>query len=209
MAETRLTPTWHNRPKCWIYWIPTRLHKLKKTESPFTVTNIATKAEELHSSFLVTDTVGKVGILSSILATFCWNIYCPQRSCEGYVFTGICLSTEGAWGVCLSAFWDTTPTPPGADTLQWWQTPPQHRLSPEADIPPQKQTPLPRSRHPPRADTPQKQTPPRSRHPPRADTPQKQTPPEADTPPRADPPPRDMATAADGTHPTGMHSCFI
>ena len=22
-------------------------------------------------------------------------IYCPQRSCEGYVFTGVCLSTGG------------------------------------------------------------------------------------------------------------------
>ena len=27
-------------------------------------------------------------------------------ACEGYVFTGVCLSTGG---VCLSAYWDTTP----------------------------------------------------------------------------------------------------
>ena len=27
--------------------------------------------------------------------------------------------------------------------------------------------------------------------------------------PRADPQPRQTATAADGTHPTGMHSCFV
>ena len=57
-----------------------------------------------------------------------------------------------------------------------------------------------RSRHPPSrppgADTP---------HPPRADTPREQTPPPREqTPP---PPPRDTATAADGTHPAGMHSC--
>ena len=31
------------------------------------------------------------------------NFYRPQRSCEGYVFTGVCLSTGGgawSWGVC-------------------------------------------------------------------------------------------------------------
>ena len=32
--------------------------------------------------------------------------YRPQRSCEGYVFTPVCLSTGG---VCLSACSDTTP----------------------------------------------------------------------------------------------------
>ena len=69
--------------------------------------------------------------------TFSRHFYHPQRSCEGYVFTGICLSKGGR--VCLSAWWDTTP--------------------------------------------------------------REQTPPEADTPPR------DTATAADSTHPTGMHSC--
>ena len=74
---------------------------------------------------------------------------------------------------------------------------------------PPEQTP-PRSR-PPRADT----------HPPVADTPlgadtllgadtprEQKPPPGADTPPEADPPPRDTVTASDGTHPTGMHSCF-
>ena len=48
---------------------------------------------------------------------------------------------------------------------------------------------------PPGADTPPEQTPP-----PGADTHPEQT-------PRADPP-RETATAADGTHPTGIHSCF-
>ena len=38
------------------------------------------------------------------------HFYRPQRSCEGYVFTGVYLSTGR---VCLSACWDTLP---GADT---------------------------------------------------------------------------------------------
>ena len=46
--------------------------------------------------------------------------------------------------------------------------------------------------HPP-GQTPPEQTPPLYRHP------------RADTPPH---PPGQMATAADGTHPTGMHSCY-
>ena len=48
---------------------------------------------------------------------------------------------------------------------------------------------------------------PPGRHPPPGQTP----PPRADTPlPQGRPhlPPRQTATAADGTHPTGMHSCF-
>ena len=62
------------------------------------------------------------------------------------------------------------PQPPGADTLQW-QTPPR------ADTP-QKQTSLPRSRHPsPEADTPKSRHPPEADTPPRADTSQEQTPP--------------------------------
>ena len=44
-------------------------------------------------------------------------------------------------------------------------------------------------------------------------TPPEQTPPgqtsPRQTPPRADTPPQQMATAADGTHPTGMHSCLF
>ena len=63
--------------------------------------------------------------------------YRPQRGCEDYVFTGVCLSTRGGgWG-CL----------------------PQCMLG----------------YHPPPEQT----------------------------------PPRDTVTAADGTHPTGMHSCLF
>ena len=67
--------------------------------------------------------------------------YRSWRSCKGYVFTGVCLSTVG--GVCLSTCWDTTP---------WEQAPPTPRsryLCPGAD--PREQTP-PRSRHPPGRD---------------------------------------------------------
>ena len=59
---------------------------------------------------------------------------------------------------------------------------------------PPRQTPLPLGRHP-QADTP-------GRHPPG-----RRTPP-ADTYPAPTPHPPEAATAADGTHPTGMHSCF-
>ena len=65
------------------------------------------------------------------------HFYRPQRSCKGYVFTGVC--PHG--GVCLSACWDTIP--PGADP-------------PRADTP---QSRHPRSRHPPRADTPPERRP--------------------------------------------------
>ena len=63
-----------------------------------------------------------------------------------------------------------------------------------AGIPP----PASQEQIPPRADTPQG-----------ADTPLEQTPPRAHSPPGADTPPRDTVTAADGTYPTGMHSCSI
>ena len=65
------------------------------------------------------------------------------------------------------------------DTTLPEQTPPRADTPQRADTPPQEQTPPPKSR------------PPKSRHPPRSR------------------PPRDTATAADGTHPTGMHSCFL
>ena len=73
------------------------------------------------------------------------NIYRPQRSCEGYVFTGVCLSTGGCLPQCMVGYTHPPPeqTPPE-------QTPPPSR-HPRADTP--------QSRHPPGADPP-------SRHPP-------------------------------------------
>ena len=87
--------------------------------------------------------------------------YRPQRSCgQGNIFTPVCHSVHRG-GVCLSAYWDTTPPHP----------PEQTHSSPGADTPPE-QTP-PRSRHP------WKQTHPpgAGRHPPGADTPQSRHPP--------------------------------
>ena len=77
-----------------------------------------------------------------------------------------------------------------------WGCLPQCMLGyhPPASRPPLEQTP-PQEQTPPREQTP----PPQSRQPPQS------RPPEADTPSGS----RDTATAADGTHPTGMHSCLI
>ena len=91
-----------------------------------------------------------------LLIHFMHFFYRPQRSCEGYVFTGVCLSTRWV-GVSASVHAgiplpksrhpQEADTPPRADTPQK-QTPPQEQT------PPQKQTP-PKSRHPPKeADTP-------------------------------------------------------
>ena len=138
------------------------------------------------------------------------SFYRPQRSCEGYVFTGMCLSTRRGVSV-LSACWDITPPEqtPQEQTLPWSRhTPPRSRHPPWSRHPPEQTpptTPLPRSRHPPeQTHTPLEQTPSWEQTPPPsgADTtrnrhPRKQT-----------PPPRETATAADGTHPTGMHSCY-
>ena len=108
------------------------------------------------------------------------RFYRPQRSCEGYVFTPVCQSFCSRGGVCLSACWDTTP---------------------------------PRTRHP-RCRHPPEQTPPRTRHPPRSRHPPgtRHHHPGAGTPqrtPLGPGTPQQMATVADGTHPTGMHSCFF
>ena len=60
---------------------------------------------------------------------------------------------------------------------------------------------------PPCLGTPTRQTtPPPGRHTPRQTSPRAHTP--RQTSPWADNPPPNTATAADGTHPTGMHPCF-
>ena len=110
--------------------------------------------------------------------------------------------------------------PPGADTPL--EQTPQSRYPPGADIPLEQTSPpeqtAPSEQTPPRADTPGtdppeqtsplKQTPPWSRQHPRADPPRSRHPLE-----QTPPPPRKHTTAygqrAAGTHPTGMHSCYL
>ena len=76
---------------------------------------------------------------------------------------------------------------------------------------------IPPKQAPPRTRHPTDQAPPGTRHPLDQAPPQEQAPPQDQVPPPQDQaPPRtrhtpsraEMATAADGTHPTGMHSCF-
>ena len=107
------------------------------------------------------------------------HFYRPQWFWEGYVFTPVCHSVHGR--VCLSACWDTTPPE---------QTP--RTRPPRADTPPRTRHPS-SSRHSPRD-----QVQSRGRHPLGPGN-----------PPGADPTPpaRQTATVADGTHPTGIHSC--
>ena len=93
--------------------------------------------------------------------------YRPQQSCEGYVFTPVCLSTGGST-------WAGTPQdqaqPPGPGTH-----PPGTRYPPDQVHPPgTRYTHIPWDQVPP---------------------------PGPGTPP-------ETATVADGTHPTGMHSCL-
>ena len=105
------------------------------------------------------------------------------------MFLQASVCSQGGGGVCLSAWWDTTPQS---------RHPPRTRHPLGADTPPN-------SRHPPGNRHPLEQTPPgadtpRSRHsleqtPPGADTPLGADPPGADTPrsrhpPEADPPKR-------------------
>ena len=74
--------------------------------------------------------------------------------------------SQGGGGFCLSACWDTTPSPPGAGT-------PLDQTSPQTRHPPWEQTPPGPGTHPPGPGTPpQEQTPPQTRHP---------SPPEADS----------------------------
>ena len=123
------------------------------------------------------------------IAQFLWLLPAATKLWpRQYFYT--CLSFCSQGGFYLSACWDTTP--PWADT-PLWSRPPGSR-PPQADTPPPEQTP-PWEQTPPRAD-PLQSRPPQSRHPPKSrHPPGKQTPP--------------YNLRAAGTHPTGMHSCFL
>ena len=118
--------------------------------------------------------------------------YRPQRSYGKVMFSqaSVILFTAG----CLP------------DTPR--QTPPTWADTPEADTPPGQTPPsgqISPSRHIPFADTPL------GRHTPFVDTPYADTPLGRHThlPPGRTSPSQQTATAADGTHHTGMHSCFL
>ena len=81
--------------------------------------------------------------------------YRPQRSCEGYVFTGVCLSTGGSAGGCLLPGGECL-LRRGVSALGVCVCSGGCLLCTEAA-----------------------------------------------------PPPGETVTAADGTHPTGMHSCYL
>ena len=127
--------------------------------------------------------------------------YRPQRSCEDYVFTSVCHYVHRGGAASVNAL---IPHPLGAGTpLE--QAPPQEQAPPGAGNPP------PGAGTPLGAGTPQDQAPPGTRHPP-----WKQALPRAGPPPEQAPfgsrptlPGAETATAVDGTHPTGMHSCRL
>ena len=105
--------------------------------------------------------------------------YCPQRSCEGYIFTPVCHSFHR--GVCLSACWDTTP-PRGSP-----REAPREEASPPPEVHPTGGIPL--EAHTLQGGNPQK-APPRGTHTP-GGTPWeasggKHTPPRSTTPPPGD-----------------------
>ena len=112
-----------------------------------------------------------------------FNYYCLQHSCGKIMFLHLSVSHSVHRGVYPSMHWGRRP--------------------PGRHIPACTGADTPRGRHPLgrrlQADTPRqtppKQTPP-GRHPP------------GRHPPGRHPHPGQMATAADGTHPTGMHSCL-
>ena len=91
--------------------------------------------------------------------------------------------------------------PPGPDTPSLDQTPPREQTPPGADTSgtrhPLDQTLPPDTPSPPKPDT----------HPLEPDTPHRHLP-RPDTPPGTRHLLRETATAADGRHPTGMHSCL-
>ena len=119
--------------------------------------------------------------------------FCPQRSCGKVMFLHLSVILFTGRGVPQHALGQTY------SSVHWGRHPLGRHIPActGADTPRQTYPSMHWGRHIPACtgtDTPPRQTPPS----PRADTPQ-QTP---------LPPPPGTATAADGMHPTGMHSCF-
>ena len=105
----------------------------------------------------------------AIFCAFCkyseiqqYSHYRPKRSCEGYVFTGVCLSTGGFASVHAGIPRGTPPRsiwPPGKHTPLPGSTPPGKHTPPQEAHPPES---IPPRKHTPRKHTPRKHIP----HPP-------------------------------------------
>ena len=67
----------------------------------------------------------------------CDNIYHPQRSWGKVMFSQACVILFTGGGVCLSAWWDTTPPAPGSrhppEQTPWEQTTPPEQTPPGAE----------------------------------------------------------------------------
>ena len=102
--------------------------------------------------------------LKSLLVKRSQHFNCPQRSCEGYVFTPVCHSVHKG-GVCLSACWDTPrkeAPPPGRKPSREGSTLLGRKHPPERKHPPGKEAPNPWEGSTPRKEAlPGKETPPR------------------------------------------------
>ena len=128
----------------------------------------------------------QVFIIMFLLRISAYRYYRPQRSYgQGNVFTGMCLSTGG--GRVSASVHAGMPYPPRdqADPPRTRQTPPRDQAHTPWD---QAHTTPPGPGTHPRGP---------GRHPPRT----RETPPGKQTPA--------YGLRAAGTHPTGMHSCFI
>ena len=133
---------------------------------------------------------------------------------QGNIFTSVCQEfCPRGEGVCLSACWDTPPprrhppdqTSPVPDTPQTWHPWVKSRhVSGKEDLNVAKCNKI-------QGITSWRKTPigpdtPRTRHTPQTRTPWEQTPLGAETSPEKTVP---HGLRAAGTHPTGMHSCFV
>ena len=156
------------------------------------------------------------GHLVRLLVSYIFSILLPPANvvCEGYVFTGVCLSTggvsrEGGTPQKEASPWQGVPPPPGRRHPPGMENPPEGG-TPLARRPPGRRHPPARRPppHPLEGGTPpeggipwQGDPPPQKKHPLEGGTPPARRPLEGGTPPPT-------ATAAGGTHPTGMHSCI-
>ena len=168
-------------------------------------------ALKMIARFLLTETWNsiEIGISMSFFVRYYAVTLLPllppaNEVCEGYVFTRVCLSTGGR-----ESTWAGTPgvgTPPRPGTAPGPGTPTPPGTSPRPGTPPDQVHPLPDQVHPQDQVHPlPEQVPPRTRYPWTRYTPPGTR---LGTPPGAVYAGR-YGQQAGGTHPTGMHSCYV